>query len=139
MTKPTVHPLGPDGQEIQYTGYAPQPLFQETTMIYGHDRTIHRTHHLNVEVGPDGRVVAVWFRCLALPFTEHRIDAARAADMDELQADGHLPEVHAVHVNRDPGSMVDSADLQQPRTEGMVQRAYDALVRALHPRRPERP
>lgn len=50
-------------------------------MIYGHDRTIHQTGDVNVEIGPDGQVVAVWFRCAMLPFTQHKVDAARAEDM----------------------------------------------------------
>jgi hypothetical protein len=50
-------------------------------MIYGHDRTIHQTGEVNVEIGPDGKVVAVWFRCAMLPFTQHIVDQERAEDM----------------------------------------------------------
>jgi hypothetical protein len=49
--------------------------------VYGHDKTIHRTKEVNVEIGPDGNVCAVWFRCAMLPFTQTHVDADRAIDM----------------------------------------------------------
>lgn len=63
--------------------------------VYGHDQTFHRTTHLDVEVDSQGHVVAVWFRCLMLPFEEHRVDAARATEMRRVQ---ELPSIHAIHV-----------------------------------------
>lgn len=51
------------------------------TTVYGHDRTIHQTNHVDVEIGPDGVVVAVWFRCQMLPFTSSAVAADRASEM----------------------------------------------------------
>mgnify|MGYP001579770811 CR=1 FL=1 len=52
-------------------------------MIYGHDRTIHRTGYVDVETDEKGQVVAVWFRCATLPFKQHRVDGERARQMRE--------------------------------------------------------
>lgn len=36
--------------------------------------SIHASGTIDVQVDPDGRVVAVWFRCLNLPFTVSTVD-----------------------------------------------------------------
>ena len=43
------------------------------TKVYGHDKTLHRTQHVDVQVD-NGKVVAVWFRCLPLRFEQHNVD-----------------------------------------------------------------
>lgn len=48
---------------------------------YGDEGTIHRTGEVNVELDRSGQVVAVWFRCAMLPFTQHVVDEQRAQDM----------------------------------------------------------
>ena len=53
-------------------------------MRYGYGNTIHQTGNVNVEIGPDGHVVAVWFRCMPLPFDEHVVDQSRADDMKRM-------------------------------------------------------
>lgn len=53
-------------------------------MIYGHDKTIHRTQGLNVEVDQHGRVVSVWFRCCALPFDVTIVGSDRAVEMEQM-------------------------------------------------------
>jgi hypothetical protein len=50
---------------------------------YGGSGTIHRTEEVNVELDSDGKVVAVWFRCAMLPFTQHVVSDERAAEMRE--------------------------------------------------------
>jgi len=35
---------------------------ERNAMIYGHDKTIHSTQKVNVELDKHGQVVAVWFR-----------------------------------------------------------------------------
>ena len=40
--------------------------------FYGDGGTIHSTGHLDVEVDDNGVVVAVWYRCLTLPFVQHK-------------------------------------------------------------------
>jgi hypothetical protein len=55
-------------------------------MNYGHDRTIHWTTKLDIETTTDGKVVAVWFRCLALPFEQFRVSEDRAVEMERMYA-----------------------------------------------------
>ena len=50
-------------------------------MIYGHNKTIHGTQKLNVEIDKRGGVVSVWFRCCPLAFTQTVVDESRAAEM----------------------------------------------------------
>jgi valyl-tRNA synthetase len=57
-------------------------------MIYGHDKTIHRTQHLNVELSEDGDVVSVWFRCSALPFDQTVVSKSRAKEMKQMYKTG---------------------------------------------------
>jgi hypothetical protein len=38
--------------------------------FYGGDGTWHQTGHVDVQLNKDGDVVAVWFRCRMLPFTQ---------------------------------------------------------------------
>jgi len=55
--------------------------FKKTKEVrYGDNRTIHHNGYLDVEIYK-GTVVAVWFRCLPLPFKETRIDADRAKSL----------------------------------------------------------
>lgn len=53
----------------------------EPGRFYGGADTIHRTETLNVEVDPDGRVCAVWYRCQMLPFRQADVPYGRADDM----------------------------------------------------------
>lgn len=49
---------------------------------YGDDKTIHRTGDVNIERDPKtGAVVAVWYRCSVLPFTDEVVDEERAKSM----------------------------------------------------------
>lgn len=48
--------------------------------VYGHRGAIHQTEHVDVEVDADGKVVAVWFRCMHLPFKQVDADRRRAAE-----------------------------------------------------------
>ena len=54
---------------------------------YGDDRTIHGNMKLDVETDAKGDVVAVWYRCLALPFVQLRVDKRRAAEMRTMNTD----------------------------------------------------
>lgn len=48
-------------------------------MIYGYDRTFHRgVGHVDIETDAFGKVVAVWYRCITLPFEQHRVGEDRA-------------------------------------------------------------
>ncbi len=52
--------------------------------FYGAAGTIHHTGAVNVERDPDtGEVVAVWFRCAMLPFTDDVVDAERARQVKD--------------------------------------------------------
>lgn len=50
---------------------------------YGDGGTIHSDGHLSVEVHY-GRVVAVWFRCAALPFKVSYVGEQRAREMERM-------------------------------------------------------
>ena len=67
-------------------------------MIYGHDGTIHHTTALHIEVDDaTGEIVAVWFRCMMLPFTVHRVEKDRAESMRQIPPIT-LPTIMAVHL-----------------------------------------
>lgn len=53
-------------------------------MIYGHNKTIHGTQELSVEVSESGEVVAVWFRCMPLPFHVSTARPERAEEMKRM-------------------------------------------------------
>ena len=51
---------------------------------YGDDRTIHTTKYLDIETDAGGNVVAVWFRCVSLPFKQVKVDENRADQMRSM-------------------------------------------------------
>lgn len=63
---------------------------------YGYNKTWHRTHQINVETH-EGRVVAVWFRCMVLPFTVSDCGETRAIEMDKLYGEPEGPSAYKVH------------------------------------------
>lgn len=62
---------------------------------YGDGNTIHHTNTVDVEVGPNGEVCAVWFRCRMIPFTSNRVIDSRASDMLETPPES-LPGIKAI-------------------------------------------
>jgi hypothetical protein len=67
-------------------------------MLYGRDGTWHQTKEINVELDINGNVVSVWFRCMALPFTQTTVGDSRAEEMKRMYATGRINEVIAVEV-----------------------------------------
>jgi len=65
---------------------------------YGHDQTIHGTHLVDVETDKDGKVVSVWFRCMALKFEQCTVGPDRARAMTEMYKENKFPNIHAVVV-----------------------------------------
>lgn len=62
-------------------------------MIYGYDKTIHGTTILNVEVDKKtGKVVSVWFRCMALPFDVREVGPERAKEMRRMTKEVNVKE-----------------------------------------------
>lgn len=61
-------------------------------LIYGHDKTIHRTGHLDIGVDENGVVTEVWFRCIQLPFEQ--FEARRRAGDEQPD----LPKIKAITV-----------------------------------------
>ena len=51
------------------------------TFKYGGESTIHSNNGLDVEVDQHGEVVAVWFRCMMIPFKQVHVDDDRAKSM----------------------------------------------------------
>ena len=56
------------------------------TFKYGGDGTIHKNGELDVSVDKNGKVVAVWFRCMMLPFKQVNVDDSRANSLKEVDA-----------------------------------------------------
>jgi hypothetical protein len=67
---------------------------QNNARTYGWNGTIHGTEALDVEIGPDGRVIAVWFRCQMLPFNVSHVSHARNIGTTNAE----LPRIMAVEV-----------------------------------------
>ncbi len=67
-------------------------------MIYGHDKTIHRTGDIDVEVDRYGKVVSVWFRCLSLPFTQTVVGEDRAHDMESMYRTQDISKILAIEI-----------------------------------------
>ena len=76
--------------------YAAKQELASPARYYGGIGTIHNNTELDVETDIVGRVVAVWFRCQMLPFNSTRVDAHRAREMREAQA--NLPRLTGVEV-----------------------------------------
>ena len=62
-------------------------------MTYGRGNTIHQNDHLDVELDARGNVVAVWFRCLRLPFETTAVGADRAVNLKDQPVDLKLVAV----------------------------------------------
>jgi hypothetical protein len=67
---------------------------------YGFGQTIHGTGHVDVEIDRNGDVVAVWFRCMPLPFEQSTADKQRASEMRRMYEHGQLPAIEAVVMER---------------------------------------
>ena len=70
--------------------YVPNP----GTTTWGRDKTWHRTGCLNVEIDRHGRVVSVWFRCLALPFSYKKVNDGRAEEVAAMYSEGEGDGYH---------------------------------------------
>ena len=53
----------------------------EPDRYYGDGGTIHSTSHIDVEVDSNGDVVALWYRCMQLPFKTTVATPQRAEEM----------------------------------------------------------
>jgi hypothetical protein len=60
---------------------------------YGDGTTIHHTGKVNVELDEDGVVVAVWYRCMMLPFDQTIVSDSRARDMRSCKVEASLDGV----------------------------------------------
>lgn len=54
---------------------------------YGDGATAHRTGTIDIEIGPDGKVAGVWFRCMYLPFTQAVVGPDRARVLNDIYKD----------------------------------------------------
>lgn len=68
------------------------------TRTYGHDKTIHPNTEVNVETDDNGNVVAVWFRCQPIAFTQSNRGEQRAQEMRSMYASGEVPGIVAIEV-----------------------------------------
>ncbi len=67
------------------------------TRFYGNGGTIHSTTDINVEIH-DGKVVGVWFRCQALPFTQSDYGESRAEELKDMYKHNPMPEIHGLNL-----------------------------------------
>lgn len=67
---------------------------------YGAGRTIHQTGHVDVETH-NGKVVSVWFRCLALPFRQSEVHEIRAHEMAHMAELHEPPSIHEIVLRRE--------------------------------------
>lgn len=63
---------------------------------YGSDMTVHSGGEVNVELDKYGMVVAVWFRCQPLAFTQTRVEEQRAHEMLGMYMRDAPPPIEAV-------------------------------------------
>lgn len=73
-----------------------QPEDPTGLRYYGSDMTIHSGGEVNVELNGNGDVVAVWFRCQPLRFTQTRIAVGRAQEMRNMYRTQPPPPIEAV-------------------------------------------
>lgn len=59
--------------------------------VGGDRNTIHGSREVDVEVDEHGAVVAVWFRCMLVPFQSRVVDKLRALEMGRAYSDPILP------------------------------------------------
>ncbi len=69
-----------------------------STRKYGGDRTIHSSEAVNVELDDDGNVVAVWFRCQPLAFTQDNHGPQRAQEMRDMYARDAVPGIVEIEI-----------------------------------------
>lgn len=67
-------------------------------MIYGYDKTFHKVGHLDIETDQEGKVVAVWYRCMTLPFEQRPVNAERAGEMAALYKDNPPGRIMALDI-----------------------------------------
>ena len=63
---------------------------------YGGTETIHSGGEVNVELDMFGHVVAVWFRCQPLQFTQTRVKKDRAHEMLKMYLNNQPPAIDAL-------------------------------------------
>jgi hypothetical protein len=76
-------PREPDGYDLA------RRIEKLKNLEYKRLNTIHKQGILDVEVNINGRVIAVWYNCLALPFrqTTSRASKERETEMDKMYKD----------------------------------------------------
>ena len=92
-------------------------------MIYGHKGTIHQTGYVDVELAPEGHVVAVWFRCHPLPFKQTKDGLDRAVDMERMYKNGYFPPIEAIE-------FTEEKDPKQTQREN-IESAIDNLAEVI--------
>lgn len=74
--------------------------FAGKVRFYGDGTTIHSIGHLDIEVH-GGKVVAVWYRCQMLPFTQHEIASDRVATVYATDYRNY-PAIRGVVLDEEP-------------------------------------
>lgn len=76
-----------------------------TEYRYGDDLTIHGTGHVDVERDSiTGKVVAVWFRCMRILFTDTVSDELRISELESAAHANPSPsKIKAIIFEKHPG------------------------------------
>lgn len=69
---------------------------------YGYEKTIHKTTKLDIEIDEEtGEIVAVWFRCMMIPFVVHKANKDRADEMKQATKQVDKWELLGVDIETD--------------------------------------
>lgn len=71
---------------------------QKDTYQYGKGNTVHQNSYLDVEVDENGLVVALWYRCMPLPFKQHQVTKERAREMTDFYKSSTPPKVFSIEI-----------------------------------------
>lgn len=71
-------------EELELDKDCPAGCNPTPVLKYGNEGTIHQSTGVDVELDKDGKVLAVWFRCCPLAFTQSTADASRAAELKTI-------------------------------------------------------
>lgn len=63
--------------------------------FYGGTGTVHRTGEVNVELF-EGKVVAVWYRCAMLPFTQTEVEEHRELSLRMGWDESEIPKIEGI-------------------------------------------
>ncbi len=108
-------------------------------MHYGDDKTIHQSGYVDVELGPNGKVVAVWFRCAVVPFKETRVGRERADEMVHMYKEENVSRVEAIDFADEPSEEDSDTDTLEETATTKTAQDFRKRLRSLVSLQPDPP